>query len=56
MLTLILLFAVVFALFKYFPMLLESMEQERVRQEMQQTAPEDEKPRIEDPFEIVYLN
>ena len=56
MLTLILLFAVVFALFKYFPMLLESMEQERVRQEMQQTAPENEKPRIEDPFEIVYLN
>ena len=56
MLTLLLLFAVVFALFKYFPMLLESMEQERTRMEMQQNAPEDDKSRIEDPFEIVYLN
>ena len=56
MLTLLLLFAVVFALFKYFPLLLESMEQDRVRQETEQMAPEGQKPRIEDPFEIVNLN
>ena len=56
MLTLLLLFAVVFALFKYFPRLLESMEQERQKQEVEKVVPADKKPPVEDAFEIVYLN
>lgn len=53
-LTLILLFAVVFALYKYFPKLLESMEAERARQE-QVIEETPQKPKIEDDFQIEYL-
>ena len=55
-LTLVLMFAVVFALFKYFPKLLESMEMERERQMHEEVLPSEVTQPIEDPFEIVNLN
>ena len=57
-LTVILLFAVVFALFKYFPKLLESMEQAREEQTYEEVLPAEQtdKEPIEDDFKIEYLN
>ena len=55
--TMLLLFAVVFALFKYFPKLLEAMENARENQEVEQVLPSEYAPQhIEDAFEIVNLN
>lgn len=53
-LTLILMFAVVFALFKYFPKLLEAMENERAKQEQVIEETPAKQP-IEDDFQIEYL-
>jgi len=57
-LTVILLFAVVFALFKYFPKLLESMQQAREEQTYEEVLPAEQTDRepIEDDFKIEYLN
>ena len=55
-LTLVLMFAVVFALFKYFPKLLEAMEREREKQYYEEALPAEGTQRIEDAFEIVNLN
>ena len=46
--TLLLLFAVIFLLVKYFPILLDSMEQEQVRQEQLKDAET-----VEDAFQII---
>jgi hypothetical protein len=56
MLTLILMFAVVYALFKYFPKLLEAMQQEGAAQTMEMPADQHETQPIEDDFKIEYLN
>ena len=55
MLTIVLLFAVVYALFKYFPSLLESFEQERERQEAEQVDAAVEYTN-DDAYEIVDLD
>lgn len=55
MLTILLLFAVVYALFKYFPSLLASFEQEQERQEMEQVESSVEYTN-EDAYEIVDLD
>ena len=55
MLTIVLLFAVVYALFKYFPSLLESIEQERERQEAEQVDAAVEYTN-DDAYEIVDLD
>ncbi len=55
--TVLLLFAVVFALFKYFPKLLEAMEYQRQMQYYEEMVPspdEDRQP-VEDAYEIVNL-
>ena len=54
MLTLILMFAVVFALFKYFPKLLEALQSEN--QVVEQTTEQPAAQPVEDDFEIVNLN
>ena len=54
--TMILMFAVVFALFKYFPKLLESMEREREMQTYEEVLPAERTQPVEDAFEIVNLN
>lgn len=56
--TVLLLFAVVFALFKYFPKLLESMENAGQVQYYEESIPTDQADRqpIEDDFQIEYLN
>ena len=54
MLTLILMFAVVFALFKYFPKLLEALQSEGPA--VEQTTEQPASQPIEDDFEIVNLN
>ena len=54
--TMILLLAVVFALFKYFPNLLESMERERERQSYEEVMPAEQTQPVQDDFKIVNLN
>ena len=54
MLTLILMFAVVFALFKYFPKLLEALQSEGPA--VEQTTEQPASQPVEDDFEIVNLN
>ena len=54
--TMILMFAGVFALFKYFPKLLESMEREREMQTYEEVLPAERTQPVEDAFEIVNLN
>ena len=53
-LTLILMFAVVFALFKYFPKLLDALSQQNEAQTTEMAAPEAQP--VTDDFEIVNLN
>ena len=54
--TLLLMFAVVFALFKYFPYLLESMERQREDAAVEQVLPAERPQPVQDDFEIVNLN
>jgi hypothetical protein len=54
MLTLILMFAVVFALFKYFPKLLDALAQQSQAQTTEMAAPEVQP--VVDDFEIVNVN
>ncbi len=55
MLTILLLFAVVYALFKYFPSLLDSMKQEREKQTSEQVSAPAEHTN-EDAYEIVDMD
>jgi hypothetical protein len=55
-LTLILMFAVVIAMFKYFPYLLESMQRQREEAATEQVVPSERTQPVQDDFEIVNLN
>ena len=55
-LTLILMFAVVIAMFKYFPYLLESMQSQREEAAAEQVVPSERTQPVQDDFEIVNLN
>lgn len=55
-LTLILMFAVVIAMFKYFPYLLESMQRQREEAAAEQVVPSERTQPVQDDFEIVNLN
>ena len=55
-LTMILMFAVVIALFKYFPYLLEAMQRQSEEAAVEQVAPVERPKPVQDDFEIVNLN
>ena len=55
-LTLLLMFAVVIAMFKYFPYLLESLQRQSAEPAVEQVAPAERPQPVQDDFEIVNLN
>ena len=55
-LTMILMFAVVIAMFKYFPYLLEAMQRQSDEAAVEQVAPAERQKPVQDDFEIVNLN
>ena len=55
-LTMILMFAVVIAMFKYFPYLLEAMQRQSDEAAVEQVAPAERPKPVQDDFEIVNLN